>query len=124
MIDIDYFKKENDTYGHQNRDIVLKIFASTLKSMCRDYDSIGRFGGEEFLLIFPSTNLLDGKYLLSRMLDNINNTRIELLNNKKITIIFSAGLAEINQDDTVNSIVSHSDIQLYEAKNLGKNQLA
>lgn len=123
MIDIDLFKNVNDKYGHPNGDIVLKTFASTLKSMCREYDSIGRFGGEEFLLVFPSTNILDAKSLVLRMLKTMNNRKIELSNNIEIKITFSAGLAEVTQDDNVHSIISRSDIQLYKAKNFGRNRI-
>lgn len=124
MIDIDLFKNVNDKYGHQNGDVVLKIFASIIKSMCREYDSIGRFGGEEFLFIFPSTKMADAKLLLSRMLEFINNKQIELSDNVKVIITFSAGLAEINPNDTINNLISRSDIQLYKAKDLGRNQIA
>lgn len=123
MIDIDNFKSVNDIYGHQSGDIVLKTLSLVLKSMCRKYDSIGRFGGEEFFLILPSTEIKEAKYLVQRMLDKINHTEIELLNNKKITISFSAGVAQITEKDTSQSIVEYSDIQLYKAKEDGRNKV-
>lgn len=123
MIDIDHFKNINDSYGHQGGDIVLQTLSENLKSMCREYDSIGRFGGEEFLLILPGTNLEDAKSLLNRMLEKIANTEIELHENKKINITFSAGVSQITPKDTTDTIVASADEQLYQAKETGRNRV-
>ena len=123
MLDIDNFKIVNDNYGHESGDFVLSTFSEILKSMCREYDSIGRFGGEEFLLIFPSIDILNAKYILERILKYMNDTKIELLNKKEITVTFSAGLLEVNKGDNIDNLVSSVDSKLYEAKKLGRNRI-
>ena len=123
MIDIDHFKNINDSYGHQSGDIVLKTLSMHLKLMCRKYDYIGRFGGEEFLLIFPSTGAEEAKSLVNRMLDKLGHTKIELANNKKVTVTFSAGVSQIRSKDTTDTLLAHSDAQLYKAKEEGRNRV-
>jgi diguanylate cyclase (GGDEF)-like protein len=98
IIDIDNFKSINDTYGHQSGDAVLQTLALILKTSCREYDSVGRYGGEEFLFVFPSTQATDAKALIERILRKVNNTKIPLRKGKEVVITFSAGVSEIKQD--------------------------
>lgn len=123
MLDIDDFKKVNDTYGHQNGDVVLSKIASELKSMLREIDTIGRFGGEEFLILLPSTKYSFALTFCQRILENIAKKKIVLLDNKEISITLSAGLGEIQENIDIDNLISKVDEQLYKAKNNGKNQV-
>ena len=123
MLDIDWFKKVNDTYGHQNGDIVLKEFSNKVKSLLRDYDSFGRFGGEEFLIILPKTELESAYKLLSRILQEISNYNFILSDKQNINITCSAGIAQIDHDITSSQLINLADEQLYKAKENGRNQV-
>jgi diguanylate cyclase (GGDEF)-like protein/PAS domain S-box-containing protein len=119
LIDIDLFKKVNDTYGHQVGDEVLKRVASIMKEQVRDTDILGRWGGEEFMIISPNTDI-NGAYTLSE------NTRLKIEKTLfdsvgKITI--SVGIAQIDSNLDDNSVITRADNALYRAKNKGRNRV-
>lgn len=118
MIDLDNFKLVNDTYGHQTGDEVLIRVAQILSESCRSTDAVGRYGGEEFIIIMPDTNDRDAALLLGRI-----KTRIEETSFKDgIHITLSCGISELN-GESVHGILKSSDIMLYEAKKKGKNRV-
>jgi len=123
MIDIDDFKNINDEYGHQSGDIVLSKLSSLMKSLSREYDSIGRFGGEEFLIIMPSSDLTSAITLTKRILKIVSETEIVLVNGEKIHIFFSAGVANSQKSISVDDLVAKADMRLYKSKENGKNQV-
>lgn len=121
MIDIDYFKSINDTYGHQAGDIVLKIISESMKHNLRLSDVIGRIGGEEFAVILPDTGPREGQLIAERLRKKIENLGISY-NNSVINITISLGVSPSFPDDTgIDSILQRSDAALYKAKDFGRN---
>lgn len=120
MLDIDYFKRINDTYGHSVGDEALKEFATILSQRTRKNDIVGRWGGEEFLIISPSTNI--EKVLL--LAEDIRQT-IEQHHFKTIDKLRSSlGVATHIEGDSVISLVDRADRALYKAKNSGRNRVS
>ena len=118
MIDIDDFKKINDTYGHPVGNIVLQELASLLKQQLRNDDLVGRYGGEEFLLIFPHTTLQQAKAIADRI-------RLEIADHPfshHIRFTVSGGVYEFI-GATIYDLINQADINLYEAKRQGKNRI-
>ncbi|WP_126992747.1 GGDEF domain-containing response regulator [Thermosipho globiformans] len=121
MIDIDDFKKINDTYGHIKGDEVLKQFSKLIKEGLRESDYLGRYGGEEFLVIFPATSCSDAKKVMERILNKVNKYNWKEEHGiEKIT--FSAGIC-CNLSKTVLGLINKADEKLYRAKRNGKNQV-
>ncbi len=118
MIDLDNFKQVNDTYGHQTGDEVLRQVAGVLSENCRATDVVGRYGGEEFIVIMPDTNDRDASILIERI-----QTRVREMEFKDgVRITLSCGVSEMN-GESVHSILKSSDIMLYEAKRKGKDRV-
>ncbi|MGR9013265.1 MAG: sensor domain-containing diguanylate cyclase [Gammaproteobacteria bacterium] len=120
LLDIDYFKRINDTYGHQAGDRVLSRVAQQIKSNVREEDVLCRWGGEEFLLMLPSCNI-DKACEIS---ENIRTAVADLkfyFNNQTVTITISAGVVEKQSDETLSQVVEWADHHLYQAKNAGRN---
>ncbi len=119
VVDIDHFKAVNDTYGHMAGDEVLRALAQLLKKTCRDYDIIGRFGGEEFVLVFPDT-------LLAAAVDIAERSRRETaaanfqFEEERIQITISIGLAEW-QEGSVENLIHQADEKMYASKKNGRN---
>jgi diguanylate cyclase (GGDEF)-like protein len=127
MTDLDFFKKINDTYGHVIGNEFLKWFAGILKSSVREIDSIGRYGGDEFLIILPDCNVKQAYSVLKRIKNNINNKSLIPDNLKRYYMIelkFSAGLSHYpyNGNDEIE-LLKAADNALYHAKNSGKNNI-
>jgi len=118
MFDIDFFKKVNDNYGHKAGDKVLKETARILKDQLRSSDIIGRYGGEEFLIIFSDTNLKGAVGVSERI-----RMRIESEDMDGIKITISGGIAEYNKN-SAEEIVKIADENLYKAKSGGRNKIA
>lgn len=132
MLDIDYFKQYNDTYGHQDGDNVLKKLGTTLKEQAkRTDDLIFRLGGEEFGIIFTSNNAHDAKQIAQRVKESVENIRIEHKMSKiSKYVTASVGLACIdfskqqNHDLNEGKIYKMSDDELYKSKNAGRNRVS
>ncbi|MFP3853459.1 MAG: diguanylate cyclase [Anaerolineales bacterium] len=123
MLDIDHFKKVNDTYGHDAGDEVLRQFAAICRSGIRAIDILGRYGGEEFCLILPQSNLADASKLAERLRHLVENSRFDA-GGKALSITISLGVAERSDEDkdTV-SLLSKADQALLDAKRDGRNQV-
>ncbi|MEP2653438.1 MAG: diguanylate cyclase [Paraglaciecola sp.] len=124
MLDIDHFKSVNDIHGHLMGDECIKVVANILKqSLKRPSDTVCRYGGEEFAMILPSTDLEGALALVEKIRKEIFNTDI-ILNNDVVKVTVSAGVGTATADFTVNekSILAVADQQLYKAKNAGRNQ--
>lgn len=119
MIDIDYFKIVNDNYGHQVGDTVLCEFASVLSSAFREVDTIGRWGGEEFLIIVENTNKESIMKLAEKLRKTIEEHDFSILEQKTA----SFGVTVYHQKDKINELVTRADNALYEAKNNGRNKV-
>ncbi len=124
MIDLDHFKTVNDLYGHAVGDKVLTGVANTLiMSFPRKTDTISRFGGEEFAIILPDTNLDIGLRMGERMLNSIRNMEI-VQGEDVIHVTASVGISECGEDETPEKWLDRSDRALYQAKSNGRNRMA
>ena len=119
LLDIDLFKNVNDTYGHNIGDLVLKEISNILKDNIRVSDTLGRWGGEEFLIIIPQINIEGAKILAEKLRKEIENHHFSTAG--KLTASF--GLAYYRKGDDENSIVKRADEALYKAKELGRNTI-
>jgi diguanylate cyclase (GGDEF)-like protein len=125
MLDIDHFKKVNDTYGHQAGDECLRVFAKLMQeTIKRPSDVLCRYGGEEFVVILPNTTLDGAKTLMEQLRIKVSETSIEF-ESKQITITTSAGVTArvVSTDNDHELMVSYADKQLYNAKDGGRNQV-
>jgi diguanylate cyclase (GGDEF)-like protein len=123
-IDIDHFKKINDSFGHPFGDLVLKHVAERMLNSVRPYDIVGRVGGEEFLIIAPASSSDEAVSLAGRIITAI---RQESMSEGKIrvTVTASAGVAVINCDDAdIDDLLKRADHALYQAKSKGRNCVA
>ena len=118
VIDIDFFKKINDKYGHIKADDILVRLARIFEKTLRKSDIISRFGGEEFFMLLPGTNLEKAKRLISRLKTNIKKD--SLLKRYKVTV--SGGLTEFKSKDTKKNFMKRADKALYQAKNSGRDK--
>ncbi|EKO39611.1 MAG: diguanylate cyclase (GGDEF) domain-containing protein [Solidesulfovibrio magneticus str. Maddingley MBC34] len=122
IIDIDLFKKINDTYGHSVGDEVLITFARMLQNNIRKCDTACRYGGEEFLIIMPDTALKNAFMSVTRLLDMIHDAPAKT-EKEDVTFTFSAGVAEVVVGEEVDDIINRADMLLYKAKSQGRNQV-
>ncbi len=123
MLDIDYFKKVNDTYGHYSGDVVLKEFTNLCKSIIRENDIFGRLGGEEFAIILPETDL-DGGIKLAERLRTAVEESSWTIDDEVIKITVSIGAAECScsSDTALEVVLKKADSALYRAKDEGRNR--
>ncbi len=122
MIDIDYFKKVNDSFGHAVGDYALKLVSSELKKYIRAGDTLARIGGEEFAILLPSTSLPAAEILLERIRVSINE--LQFTNNTPETITISIGLTNLyKSDDNYQELLKRADEALYKAKDEGRNKV-
>ncbi len=119
LIDIDFFKKINDTYGHLVGDYVLKELAKILTVCSRDSDVIARWGGEEFIVMLPQTNLEQGVLVAQKLRSTVENHKFKDI--EKITC--SIGVAQYHKTDTTIELFKRVDTALYKAKNNGRNKV-
>lgn len=124
MIDIDHFKKINDTLGHEGGDEILKRFSNVLESMVREVDVLARLGGEEFAILLPDTRRLGAAVLAERTRAAIENTPIKY-GDEDISITASIGMASISSEDvsSISELVRIADNRLYLAKDGGRNRI-
>lgn len=120
MCDIDNFKPVNDSYGHECGDFILIELAKLFENNKRKYDSIARWGGEEFLYLLPITNKNQAMVFTEHMRKTIENKNF-VYNNKKINITLSFGISEYMKNDDIKETIKKADSALYYSKNNGKN---
>ena len=118
ILDIDHFKEVNDDYGHQTGDKVLIEFSNILQQELRKTDFVGRFGGEEFVLICPESNTTDILPVVEALRLKIANSNFEEIGQKTA----SFGLTMYKENDTITSLIKRADEALYQAKNSGRNK--
>ena len=125
MLDIDHFKKVNDSYGHKTGDIVLQQVAAALKSSLREIDILGRIGGEEFAVLLPNTLLHDAALLAERVQQSIAGTSLEMPGaSMAITITISIGVAAVaNGMSGIDDMLRNADAAMYQAKHYGGNRV-
>lgn len=121
LIDIDHFKKVNDVYGHLAGDEVLREVAQRLSNNIRHSDSVGRYGGEEFLILLPNTKSSSAAEQAERLSVQIREIPFDVYENSlKVTI--SIGIAQLQTGDTWETLLKRADDAMYEAKNTGRNR--
>jgi diguanylate cyclase (GGDEF)-like protein len=119
VIDLDHFKRINDTLGHAGGDAVLRAFAAETVATLRGADLMARWGGEEFLLLLPDTPGAQAQASVMRLLERVRNLHCV----GDLPMSFSAGVTEHHQDETVSDTVARADRQMYEAKRAGRNTI-
>ena len=122
LADIDRFKSINDTFGHDAGDEVLKQVAGVFSSRLRAQDSLSRWGGEEFLFIFPETNEQEAKTVIEQIRENLSAEPIPL-DGKSHRVTSSFGVCEISSSMTLTTALNLADQALYQAKNDGRNKV-
>ena len=125
MIDVDHFKKVNDTYGHNVGDIVLKEISKTLQNSIRPFDLLARMGGEEFIIVMPEADAAGALLVAERLRKRIADTPIIIdINGGKLMTTISIGCAELSndRDETAEVLIERADKALYEAKSSGRNR--
>jgi diguanylate cyclase (GGDEF)-like protein len=122
MIDIDHFKRVNDTHGHPVGDQVIRSVAWLLKQRLRQSDVVGRYGGEEFLVILPQANAERARQLLDRIRLDFSHFR-HALQSVTFSCTFSCGIAQLKPGESSQDVVKRSDTALYKAKHQGRNQI-
>ncbi|MDB5727019.1 MAG: GGDEF-domain containing protein, partial [Noviherbaspirillum sp.] len=121
LLDIDHFKRINDTYGHSAGDVVLRTFAHAVEGNIRGIDSFGRYGGEEFLLMLPETDLDQALALAERV--RIETERIDFADvSDMLTVTVSIGIARYQSGENVTLTITRADQALYKAKASGRNR--
>jgi len=119
MVDVDRFKQINDNYGHQKGDEVLKGIAKIFADNLRNVDYVGRYGGEEFLVVLPNTDKKGGVVVAEKLREKIEEESFA----DEIKATASFGVAELGKDENLNSFVNRADGAMYEAKQRGRNQV-
>lgn len=120
--DIDYFHKFNEQYGHLAGDSMLKVISESMKQSSRKTDTIGRWGGEEFLGIFLIKDKKDTMVIANRLQKTVNQAFIPY-DSEKLHITMSIGITAVQEKDTIVSIISRADHYMYRAKNMGRNTI-
>ncbi|HEY5728712.1 MAG TPA: GGDEF domain-containing protein [Anaerolineales bacterium] len=122
ILDIDHFKKVNDVYGHTTGDETLRSVAARLREQIRHPDVIGRYGGEEFLIVLPNSTAKAAAEQASRLCQQVRNTQIEA-NNKVLSVTISIGIAQFRVgQETWEGFLHRADEALYQAKNNGRDR--
>jgi diguanylate cyclase (GGDEF)-like protein len=124
-LDVDHFKKLNDTYGHAAGDAVLREFVIRVKSQLREYDVLGRIGGEEFLAVLPGVSLEVGTGVAERVRQSVGNTPFHVVPDAEIPVTVSIGVSAASSESvpSVDALMQLADEALYQAKKSGRNQV-
>ena len=128
MLDVDYFKKVNDTYGHAAGDCVLKAVSEIIKTEIREYDIACRYGGEEFFIILPQTNIKEASLVAQRLRKIIEESKMDikeagLEDVKYLKVTISVGVCAYESTMSANEVAHKADKALYEAKETGRNRV-
>jgi diguanylate cyclase len=123
LIDLDWFKRINDTFGHPTGDEVLRTFAITIFANIRSFDRFGRYGGEEFLLLLPNTHSDEAGAILDRLRAIVADLDWTAFS-PGMQVTLSAGIASIAAGESADAILARADSALYVAKELGRNKIA
>jgi diguanylate cyclase (GGDEF)-like protein len=124
-LDLDYFKSVNDNHGHQAGDTVLRAFVATCQKMLRDWDVLGRMGGEEFGVLLPETDGQQALLVAERLRQAVATTPIEVGDDVSISITVSIGIATMRDEDhDLHALLGRADRALYDAKNTGRDKVS
>jgi len=121
MLDIDFFKNVNDKYGHITGDKTIQLIAKLLREQTRVNDSVGRFGGEEFIILLPQTSVDKARILMEKIRQKVQDSTI-IRDGNKIKVTISIGVGEIDiSSETIENFIKRVDAALYQAKESGRN---
>jgi diguanylate cyclase (GGDEF)-like protein len=125
MLDVDNFKYINDTYGHKIGDTILINLAQALQTHSRKTDIVCRYGGEEFIILLPNTNIHGAKSLADKIRAHIEECSLDINKETKVKFTVSVGVSQVDADKEKNfeSAIKRADDALYEAKETGKNKV-
>ena len=123
VFDLGHFKKVNDTYGHQAGDDVLVAFTQCVQSHLRDYDSVGRYGGEEFVVIAPGLAGPPAEDVYDRLRSHVADSQVPTKDGP-ISVTVSIGVAAGTGESTADGLLAAADAALYRAKAAGRNRVA
>lgn len=124
MLDIDFFKQVNDSYGHKVGDMALKKFAEICRQTLREIDVIGRIGGEEFAILLPETDLNEATEVAERVRQAIANAKVPLESGLPLQFTVSIGVTALaSHGENIDVLLNRADKALYEAKNSGRNKV-
>jgi diguanylate cyclase len=122
ILDLDNFKKLNDTYGHQAGDDALVHLTNVVRKTLRPTDTVARYGGEEFVILLAETELQPAVEVMRRLQRELTR-RFFLHDNERLLITFSAGVAQLNPNETQDAVIARADKAMYQAKLQGKNRV-
>lgn len=122
MIDVDHFKAVNDSRGHAAGDAVLRIIASGIAAVVRPYDSVGRYGGEEFLIVAPGCGIAETWELAERVRLHVAGCNI-MAGGSSVQVSLSLGIATADASEGIEKLLQDADAALYQAKNSGRNRV-
>jgi diguanylate cyclase (GGDEF)-like protein len=122
IIDLDFFKKINDQFGHPAGDEALRTFAISIFANIRTIDKLGRYGGEEFLLILPGTVKDQAVRTLDRLRSIVSEVDWTAISGN-LNLTMSAGIGSVRQSESADDILARIDIALYRAKDAGRNRV-
>ena len=122
MIDIDHFKRINDSYGHPVGDMVLRHLADTMKRTLRGNEPLYRFGGEEFLWLMQCKSVGEAEQSAHRLLATIRTIPVPIADSQPITLTVTLGLAQVDTQEELSSALKRADEALYEGKNTGRDR--
>ena len=124
ILDIDFFKKFNDNFGHQSGDAVLRQVSSILKKNVRSTDIVCRYGGEEISIILPNSNNDEAINTAQKLCNIVAENKFKLSNNRESNVTISLGVSTYKADGTTPAeIIEAADKRLYNAKNNGRNRV-
>ena len=122
LLDIDHFKKVNDSFGHQVGDVALRGVAIRIQEQLRPYDIFGRYGGEEFMVLLPKSNLEETKKAAERIRSCISDAPF-MINHKSLDVSISLGVSSVTSGATLDDTIRLADKALYTAKKNGRNRV-
>lgn len=124
MIDVDNFKHYNDVYGHLAGDQVLAAIAKAIRSPLRPNDLVARFGGEEFAVLLPETNVINAKFIAERLRENVSRADLGMIDGKQLpNVTISLGISTRAPNDTLDMLIAAADVAMYHAKQKGRNRV-
>lgn len=123
MCDVDHFKVVNDTYGHAVGDEVLRTLARTLHDALRRYDQCARWGGEEFLVLLPGTDLQGAQEVAEKLRREAGGIVVEASDGTRVSVTLSVGVAQLEAEESVDSVLRRADAAMYDAKRAGRDRV-